>query len=67
LRAIVQKSEALFVTNASLCFVPAPPLAVFVPELLGWQLVRRIVSSSVQTKTEISRKEFSGCIGFLGS
>jgi hypothetical protein len=50
LRAIVQKSEALFVTKASLCFVPVP-LA---------QLASKNVTTSVQTKAEISRIEFTG-------
>jgi len=67
LRAMIQKSEALLVTKASLCLVPAPPVAELVPEVPGWQLVRRTVSRSVQTNTEISRMEFSGRIGFLGS
>src|ERR1044071_222986 len=61
LRAIVQKSEALFVTKASRCFVPAP--AEFVPEDRGWQLVKRNVSKSVQTKAEIGRMGFIGRIG----
>src|SRR6185503_3033248 len=65
LRAMIQKSEALFVTKASLCFVPAPPVAVLVFEVPGWQLVRTNVSNSVQTKAEIRRMEFSGRIGFL--
>src|SRR5262249_16088855 len=64
LRAIVQKSEALLVTKASLCLVPAPPvLAVFVPEDGGLQLVSRNVSKSEQTKAEIGRMEYSGRIG----
>jgi len=67
LRAIVQKSEALFVTKASLCFVPAPAPPAVLVEFPGWQLVKRKVSNSVQTKAEISLMEFSGRIGFLGS
>src|SRR3954452_8630279 len=67
LRAIVQKSEALFVTKASLCLLPAPVvLAELVPEDEGWQLVSRNVSNSVQTKAEINLLGFSGRIGFLG-
>jgi hypothetical protein len=46
----------LLVTKASRCFVA-----------LGWQLVSTNVSNSVQTKAQISRMDFSGRIGFLGT
>jgi hypothetical protein len=64
---MVQNSDALFVTKASLCFVPAPPLLALPPEGAGWQPVISNESSSVQTKIENSRIEFSGRIGFLGT
>jgi hypothetical protein len=66
---MVQKSDALFVTKASLCFVPAPAplLLALPPEGAGWQPVISNESSSVQTKIENSRIEFSGRIGFLGT
>jgi hypothetical protein len=63
---MTQKGEALLVTKASLCFVPAPP-APPLEEDLGWQLVNTNVSNSVQTKAQISRMDFSGRIGFLGT
>src|ERR1043165_1525979 len=63
LRAITQNDEALLVTKASLCLVPAPPAPPV--EFLGWQLVNTNVSRSVQTKAQISRSDFSGRIGFL--
>jgi hypothetical protein len=64
LRAITQNGEALLVTKASLCFpplLPGPPPV----EGLGWQLVNMIVSSSVQTKAQIRRRNLFGRIGFL--
>ena len=65
LRAMVQNSDGLFVTKASLCFVPAAPPAVFVPEGEGWQAANNNVTNNVQTQAEISRMDFSGRIGFL--
>src|SRR6185369_17108379 len=65
LRAMVQNSDALLVTKASLCFVPALPPAVFVPEGDGWQAAKINGSNSAQTQAEISRMDFSGRIGFL--
>src|SRR5262245_50325177 len=63
LRAMVQKSEELFVTKASLWVVPVPPAPLF--DDLGWQLVSSSVSRNAQTQAEISRIDFSGRIGFL--
>src|SRR6185369_2865267 len=66
LRARTQKSDGLFVTKASLCFVPAPALpGALVPEGAGWQ-PDKIMDRNAQTKTEIKRVDFSGRIGFLG-
>src|SRR6185369_12903781 len=65
LRAMVQNSDGLLVTKASLCFVPEPPPAVFVPEGEGLQAANSRVSNNVQTQAEISRMDFSGRIGFL--
>jgi len=65
LRAMIQKSEALLVTKASLCFDPegSPPPPLEIP---GWQPANSSDRSKVQTNAEINRMDFSGRIGFLG-
>jgi hypothetical protein len=66
LRARTQKSDGLFVTKASLCFVPVAAPGALVPEGAGWQPDRMNVDSSAQTKTEIRQVDFFSRIGFLG-
>jgi hypothetical protein len=63
---MVQKSDALLVTNASLCFVPAPAPAFEFVGAAGWHPDRTKLSINVQTTAEIKRAHFSGRIGFLG-
>jgi hypothetical protein len=63
LRAITQNSEALFVTNASLCFVPAPVPLVFVGA--GWHPANTKTSMNVQTKAEINGADLCSRISFL--
>src|ERR1051325_10712990 len=66
LRAITQNGDALLVTKASLCLVPALPGPLAPPvEVLGWQLANKSVIRRVQTKAQISRRNCFGRIGFL--
>src|SRR5262245_31189706 len=71
LRAMTQKSEALLVTKASLCFAPAPLLLLLLLLLLvfvgeGWHPIKTKLKNSVQTKAETKPVDFSRRIGFLG-